>query len=268
MLSGIVETAPEAMHGRLSHVQHTGPGLFADVPQDFSVVRYHSLAVTGPLGPEGRVTAWTEDGVVMGIEHTRRPLWGVQFHPESIASEHGRAIVKNFYDMASEHRPNRRAPAAPAARPGVRPPRRHPATLAALAFSSHIRTLDVEPPTELVFQRLFGAADHAFWLDSADAPTRLAQASYLGTSTGAEECLLHYDIEAGQVTVTRAGKTVVETRLDLRRHRPRYLPHAKIEPPEGIAAGLHRRATWATSATSARPTAALRTSTAPTSRTR
>jgi para-aminobenzoate synthetase len=236
VLSGIVETAPEAMHGRLSHVQHTGTGLFADVPQDFSVVRYHSLAVTGPLGPEGRVTAWTEDGVVMGIEHTRRPLWGVQFHPESIASEHGRAIVKNFYNMAGEHRPSRRRqPRRPPA-PDARPPRPTRET-GRTGLELHIRTLDAEPPTELVFQRLFGAADHAFWLDSADAPTRLAQASYLGTSTGAEECLLHYDIEAGQVTVTRAGETVVETDsiFDV---IDRDIAHAKIEPPEGIAAGL------------------------------
>ena len=236
VLSGIVETAPEAMHGRLSHVQHSGTGLFADVPQDFSVVRYHSLAVTGPLGPEGRVTAWTEDGVVMGIEHTRRPLWGVQFHPESIASEHGRAIVKNFYDMAREHQPDRqrrpRRPPAPEARP-PRPTRETGGT----GLELHVRTLDVEPSAEFLFQRLFGDAEYAFWLDSADAPTRLAQCSYLGTSTGAEECLLHYDIEAGQVTVTRASETTVETDsifdvLD------RDIAHAKIEPPEGIAAGL------------------------------
>jgi para-aminobenzoate synthetase len=236
VLSGIVETAPEAMHGRLSHVQHTGSGLFADVPQDFSVVRYHSLAVTGPLGPEGRVTAWTEDGVVMGIEHTRRPLWGVQFHPESIASEHGRAIVKNFYDMAREHRPNRRRqPRRPPA-PEARPPRPTRETGGA-GLELHVRTLDSEPPTEHVFQRLFGDAEYAFWLDSADAPTRLAQSSYLGTSTGAEERLLHYDIEAGQVTVTRAGETTTETDsiFDL---LDRELAHAKIEPPEGIASGL------------------------------
>ncbi len=200
------------------------------------MVRYHSLAVTGPLGPEGRVTAWTEDGVVMGIEHTRRPLWGVQFHPESIASEHGRAIVKNFYDMAGEHRPSRRRqPRRPPA-PDARPPRPTRET-GRTGLELHIRTLDAEPPTELVFERLFGAADHAFWLDSADAPTRLAQASYLGTSTGAEECLLHYDIEAGQVTVTRAGETVVEADsiFDV---IDRDIAHAKIEPPEGIAAGL------------------------------
>jgi para-aminobenzoate synthetase len=236
VLSGLVETAPEAMHGRLSHVQHTGTGLFADVPQDFSVVRYHSLAVTGPLGPEGRVTAWTEDGVVMGIEHTRRPLWGVQFHPESIASEHGRAIVKNFYDLAREHQPaRRREPRRPPA-PEARAPR-SVRDVGRAGLALHVRTLEGEPSTELLFQRLFGDAEHAFWLDSADAPTRLAQCSYLGTSTGAQECLLHYDVEAGEVTVTRAGETTVEAGsiFDILN---RDLAHAKIAPPESIARGL------------------------------
>ncbi len=108
LLSGMVGAAPEPMHGRLSRVQHENRGLFAGVPQGFSVVRYHSLAVTGSLGPEGRVTAWTDDGVVMGIEHRRRPLWGVQFHPESIATEHGRRIVENFYDRLG-HRASAKA---------------------------------------------------------------------------------------------------------------------------------------------------------------
>ncbi len=73
-------SAPMAMHGRISHVRHVGDGLFEGMPQDFSVVRSRSLAVTGPIGPDGRVTAWTDDGVVMGIEHRSRPMWGV--HPE------------------------------------------------------------------------------------------------------------------------------------------------------------------------------------------
>jgi para-aminobenzoate synthetase len=236
VLSGLVETAPIAMHGRLSNVQHSGTGLFADVPQDFSVVRYHSLAVTGPLGPEGRVTAWTEDGVVMGIEHTRRPLWGVQFHPESIASEHGRAIVRNFYDLAREHQSARRHQARRPPAPEARPPRAAP-DLGRSGLELHVRTLDGEPSTELVFQRLFGDAEHAFWLDSADAPSRLAQSSYLGTSTGAEEKLLHYDVEAGTITVTRAGVTTVESGsiFDL---LDRDLADARIAPPEGIAKGL------------------------------
>ncbi|MCW2987219.1 MAG: pabB, partial [Solirubrobacterales bacterium] len=104
LLEGGVSTAPMAMHGRLSHVRHSDSGIFEGIPQDFSVVRYHSLAITGPPGPEGQVTAWADDGVVMGIEHTARPIWGVQVHPESIATEHGRAIAENFYAMASRLR--------------------------------------------------------------------------------------------------------------------------------------------------------------------
>ena len=219
-----------------------GSGLFAGIPQDFSVVRYHSLAVTGPLGPEGRVTAWTEDGVVMGIEHTRRPLWGVQFHPESIATEHGRAIVENFY----EHGPRAPASRADASRAGrrarsVAPRHGRPVRLAALACELHVRTLDGEPSTELVFERLFGDAEHAFWLDSADAPTRLAQCSYLGTSTGAEERLLEYDVEAGEVdSYTRER----DERRDGRRSSTcstASSPHVAIEPPDGIAARADRR---------------------------
>ena len=69
LLEGGVTSAPKPMHGRLSHVRHDGTGIFDGVPQDFSVVRYHSLAITGPVGPEGHVVAWADDGVVMGVEH-------------------------------------------------------------------------------------------------------------------------------------------------------------------------------------------------------
>jgi len=113
MLDGQVSSAPEAMHGRLSHIFHEGAGLFADIPQGFSVVRYHSLAITG-MGTDGNVCAWADDGVVMGIEHRRRPLWGVQFHPESIATAHGATLVRNFYALAEQRKP-------PSARPARRP---------------------------------------------------------------------------------------------------------------------------------------------------
>jgi para-aminobenzoate synthetase len=94
-----VSTAPMAMHGRLSRIRHDETGLFEGIPQNFSVVRYHSLAITSPMGPEGHEVAWSEDGVVMGIEHRTRPMWGVQFHPESIATEHGKELLKNFLEM-------------------------------------------------------------------------------------------------------------------------------------------------------------------------
>ena len=100
LLEGGVTSAPQPMHGRLSHVRHRGTGIFTGVPQDFSVVRYHSLAITGPVGPEGHVVAWADDGVVMGVEHDSRPIWGVQFHPESIATEFGDRIARNFFELA------------------------------------------------------------------------------------------------------------------------------------------------------------------------
>jgi para-aminobenzoate synthetase len=236
VLSGMVATAPIAMHGRRSSVRHVGSGLFAGIPQDFSVVRYHSLAVSGPLGPEGRVTAWTGDGVVMGIEHRHRPMWGVQFHPESIATEHGLALVENFYALARHHRPQR---SQRARRPVATPPRR-PRARAAAAKSNvklRVRTLAGEPSTELLFERLFGAAEHAFWLDSADAPTPLAQCSYLGTSAGAERCLLEYDVGEGAVTLHRGGASAVEygSIFDV---LDRELSGLSLEPPAQLARGL------------------------------
>jgi para-aminobenzoate synthetase len=211
VLSGMVASAPMAMHGRLSRVKHLGSGLFAGIPQEFAVVRYHSLAVSGPLGPEGRVTAWTSDGVVMGIEHRRRPMWGVQFHPESIATEHGVALVENFYALARHRRGpragrTRRPPAPPP--PRTRTHERRDARQVKL----RVRTLAGEACTERVFEALFGGEREAFWLDSADAPTRLAQCSYMGTSAGAGRCVLEYDIGAGRVTLHGARTSEVEYR--------------------------------------------------------
>jgi para-aminobenzoate synthetase len=213
VLSGVVGGAPCAMHGRLSQVHHLGSGLFEGIPQDFSVVRYHSLAVTGPIGPEGRVTAWTDDGVVMGIEHCRRPLWGVQFHPESVATEHGRAVVENFYALARRHRPARafptiRSPTAPRAR--TQPARGPRVRGAAQAPRVSMRTVAGAAPTEPLFEALFGACAHAFWLDSADAPSKLSQCSYLGTTAGADRCVLEYDVVAGRVTRHDAAGVSVE----------------------------------------------------------
>ena len=216
LLSGNVGAAPVVMHGRLSHVQHDDSGLFAGIPQGFSVVRYHSLAVTG-IGPEGRVTAWTDDGVVMGIEHRTRPLWGVQFHPESVATEHGRRIVENFYERQGQRgrpRSRRARSAAPrAGRPRVRGVDSAPAAKALGERSGPrllVRSLAGEVATEPLFEQLFGGLDHAFWLDSADAPTRLAQCSYLGTSAGAGRCVLEYDVNAKAVTTHHAAKTDTE----------------------------------------------------------
>ena len=237
VLDGNVGSAPMVMHGRLSEVQHLDSGLFAGIPQGFSVVRYHSLAVTGPLGSEGRVSAWTDDGVVMGIEHRSRPLWGVQFHPESVASEHGRTIVENFYALARRHRAPRYPGARAARRPPIPSPRQGKRSRPPADVELLVRTIAGEPPTEPLFQRLFGSAEHAFWLDSADAPTPLARSSYLGTSAGPDRCVLSYDAAEGMVRTHRGSDSGIE-RGSIFDVLSRELFQRAIGPTAKLAPGL------------------------------
>ncbi len=93
---GRVIRAPRLMHGKTSEIHHTGVGVLAGIPSPFVATRYHSLIVAEPL-PEVLVkTAWTEEGELMGLQHVEHPTFGVQFHPESILSEHGHALLRNF----------------------------------------------------------------------------------------------------------------------------------------------------------------------------
>lgn len=102
---GTVVRAPYLMHGKLSKVHHGGKGLFAGLPQDFSATRYHSLVVDPNSLPDAlEITATTSDGIIMGMQHTEYPVHGVQFHPESIASEHGHQLLANFLDLARVER--------------------------------------------------------------------------------------------------------------------------------------------------------------------
>ncbi|WP_457638568.1 anthranilate synthase component II [Persephonella sp.] len=92
------------MHGKTSDIHHTGKGLFKGIPSPFKAVRYHSLVVDKSTLPEDiEITAWTkEDDEIMAIEHKKYPLWGVQFHPESILTEYGKKLLGNFMELAQE----------------------------------------------------------------------------------------------------------------------------------------------------------------------
>lgn len=99
---GSVVRAPAPRHGYLERITHIGEDLFDGVPQGFTGVRYHSLAVATPLPPELEATAWAQDGAIMALRHTERPLRGVQFHPESIATEYGAQLLENFRQQCAE----------------------------------------------------------------------------------------------------------------------------------------------------------------------
>ena len=97
---GQIVRAQQLMHGKTSVITTTQEGVFADLPSQFTVNRYHSLAIARASCPsELKVTAWTEDGEIMGVRHVSLPIQGVQFHPESILTEHGHAMLKNFLEQ-------------------------------------------------------------------------------------------------------------------------------------------------------------------------
>jgi anthranilate synthase component 2 len=100
---GDVVRAPEPMHGKMSRMHHTGKSVFRGLNNDFNATRYHSLTIDPPSMPDSlEVTATSDDGVIQGVMHKSHPVHGVQFHPESIASENGHALLNNFLQIARD----------------------------------------------------------------------------------------------------------------------------------------------------------------------
>lgn len=100
---GKVVRAPAPMHGKVSVMSHNGHGIFTGIPIPFRATRYHSLVVERETLPDSlEVTSETEGGIIMGLAHRSLPIYGVQFHPESIATEHGHRLLKNFLALAQE----------------------------------------------------------------------------------------------------------------------------------------------------------------------
>jgi anthranilate synthase component 2 len=100
---GKVVRAPKLMHGKLSEVRHSGQGVFHGINAPFMATRYHSLTIApASLPPSLEVTAEADDAVIMGVQHKEHPVHGVQFHPESIASEHGKDILRNFLSIVTD----------------------------------------------------------------------------------------------------------------------------------------------------------------------
>ncbi|MDQ4078629.1 MAG: aminodeoxychorismate/anthranilate synthase component II [Chloroflexota bacterium] len=112
-LGGTVTRAPRLMHGKTSPVHHDQRGIFRDIPSPFNATRYHSLIVQEPLPEALEMTAFTVEGEVMAIRHRHYPIFGVQFHPESILTEYGQEIVRNFLTLSRSGRsPTPQSPAA------------------------------------------------------------------------------------------------------------------------------------------------------------
>jgi len=208
-----VRRAPEPRHGRPSPVAHDGTGPFRGLPSPVEVVRYHSLMID-EVPDELVVTAHADDGVIMGVRHRELPLWGVQFHPESIGTHDGTRMVANFVAFARATLSGRTtAPAPGAVRSEADAPVRSAAEQdrpvvmdrAALAPRPVLRrTLPLRGQTAALFTGLFGDAAQAVWLDGGRDGDDRARYSILGGGDDLPTAVA--DVQAGVVTV-RDGET-------------------------------------------------------------
>lgn len=218
LFGATVGPAPEPMHGRVSRIRHTGAGLFAELPSPLPVVRYHSLAVTD-LPADLEAVAWTDDGVIMAVRCRTAPMWGVQFHPESISSGHGRELLANFRDLAMAH--HAAAPARPA------PP--EPA-----GYRVHVRRLPVLPDAATAYRELFAGSGPSFWLDSGDASDGLSRFSFLGDGTGPLAETVEYDVTEAVVRVRSADGTEQRIEQDFFGYLDEQLRARAIPAPPGL----------------------------------
>ncbi|WP_064747392.1 aminodeoxychorismate synthase component I [Lysobacter antibioticus] len=224
---GRIVHAPEPFHGRACAVHHDGDGLFAGLPTPFQAIRYHSLIAAAPLPPALIATAHTEDGLIMALRHRQRPQWGVQFHPESILTEHGLAMIGNFRDLAARARG--RAWSAPGARSthetvesqaGATHGTAEPQARAAPEPAAQLRWRALAPglDPQSVFGALYAARPHAFWLDSQSAD-EAAEHSFMGAAEAGE--VYAYRVadddaagSAGQAWLARLDEELERTRVD------------------------------------------------------
>ncbi|HEU5251702.1 MAG TPA: aminodeoxychorismate synthase component I [Solirubrobacterales bacterium] len=208
---GKVEPAPRPLHGRVVEIEHDGTGLFAGIPSPFQATRYHSLALARPLPSSLRETA-TCDGVPMAVEHRHRPQWGVQFHPESVATEHGAQILANFRDLTSPSAGDRLSTLVPR---GDKGSTHHAET------KLEVRRLDALPDPETAFASLYGTSECAFWLDSS-RPGPRARLSFMGDASGPLSEVLRHEAGEGEPLLDR-----LQARLDAL--RPAEVPDLPFE---------------------------------------
>jgi para-aminobenzoate synthetase len=237
--------APVAMHGRISAVVHEGSPLFAGIPREFQAVRYHSLCVGQPLPPVLQAIAQTSDSILMAVAHRTRPQWGVQFHPESICTEHGRRLLANFRDLtegrrAAPRRGLRTAPAAERREPALAWPdeqRRGVADRARLAL--RVRRIDTLHDPESAFVGLYSDSETAFWLDSSKVDER-ARFSFIGAADGPHAAVIAYDVAHGSLRIERADGVQVreESIFDYLSREMRRMRHISDELPFDFNCGF------------------------------
>ncbi|WP_128895743.1 aminodeoxychorismate synthase [Longirhabdus pacifica] len=222
--------APEVMHGRISRCMHNHHPLFANVPQAADIVRYHSLMLQQPVVPPLEVIATSEDDIVMAVAHTSKPIWGVQFHPESICTVYGRQMMENFFHLCQTYDDNQReredvplrqhSDGQPndyrSAQQDIQQEKQHDMPLLASAqqpspennhYEVMVKEVDMMYAPAHVFALLYGETPYSFWLDSSAH----GSFSYMGAYGGPHSQWVQYDVHSKQLIVnTPSGQVTRE----------------------------------------------------------
>ncbi len=214
-----VVKADEPYHGRISHIYHQNDDLFASIPSPFKVVRYHSLLIKQPVCKPIKVIATTEDNLVMAIKHQYKPFWGVQFHPESIASEYGKQLLINFNSLSQAYHQQQRSnfSSSTTSLP-IKSKQKQPVSIqdkqAKIPLKIYSKKITNFVDSALAFKTFYAESKNSFWLDSSMTAKGLARFSYMGSCEGEKgenSFQVSYQIQNQEITTIKNNQKQTET---------------------------------------------------------
>ena len=242
-LGGSVDRAATPVHGCVSKIFHNQDTLFANMPSPFQAMRYHSLICTGPIPAELTITAWTEDHCIMGLAHRFKPIWGIQYHPESIATEYGHQLLVNFLNLtANYYQQHHQTPPSQQKlihndslpKPTPSEPANH--------YEHNFQVLSQKYPFKGdpagIFQQLLADQSCAVWLDSSLIVPGFSRFSYMGSIQGPMAYHLRYDAETR--TITRFdGHQSTQLNMSIFTYLQQALDSIKISPTSDLPFEFH-----------------------------
>lgn len=204
--------APEPIHGQVSRIYHDGSRIFDGIPSSFDAVRYHSLILPSEMTNDSvKKIAWTADGLTMAIRVADRPIWGVQFHPESICSDNGGILIKNYIDICYQNAFNKELatiePIQPSANEALVSKVEFPKDTVDLQLYGE--KLDSWISPETIFETLFGDKDYCYWLDSSVSTNDENSYSFMGDNSGELSHVLFYDVSDKSLVIDGSQREVL-----------------------------------------------------------
>ncbi len=225
---GQVVHAPEPIHGQLSKIIHQNDLLFANIPSSFQAVRYHSLIANTPIPDCLKAIAHTKDGLIMAVKHRTRPIWGLQYHPESICSEYGLQVLKNFHDLT---RPKKRKLASPTLASSKR----------GYQYKLDIQRIPVENHHKAdTWIQQFQEHQHLIWLDSSLLISDYSRFSIWGALNGPMSYHIQYDMHTKTIIRTQGEtqETIQQSIFDYLKHELCHYEIEKTSLPFEFACGF------------------------------